>query len=50
MGQRFKGLLKVLWREKGVEMKSFADAVKSTPKRLGESVWLEVGKKRCVED
>ena len=28
---------------KGVEMKSFAEAVKSSPRRAGESVWLEVG-------
>ncbi|RVW44882.1 hypothetical protein CK203_109632 [Vitis vinifera] len=30
---------------KGVEMKSFAEAVKSTPRRAGESVWLEVREK-----
>ena len=40
-----KGVLKVQWKEKGVEMKSFAEAVKSTPRRAGESVWLEVGEK-----
>ncbi|RVX11624.1 hypothetical protein CK203_015802 [Vitis vinifera] len=38
-----KGVLKVQWKEKGVEMKSFAEAVKSSPRRAGESVWLEVG-------
>ena len=26
-------------------MMSFTDAVKSTPRRAGESVWLEVGEK-----
>ena len=39
---KLKGGSKVLWREKGVEVKSFADAVKSTLGRVGESVWLEV--------
>ncbi|RVW26042.1 hypothetical protein CK203_108899 [Vitis vinifera] len=38
-----KGVLKVQWKEKGVEMKSFAEAVNSSPRRAGESVWLEVG-------
>ncbi|RVW48978.1 hypothetical protein CK203_081002 [Vitis vinifera] len=28
-----KGVLKVQWKEKGVEMKSFAEAVKSSPRR-----------------
>ena len=40
-----KGVLKVQWKEKGVEMKSFAEAVKSSPRRAGELVWLEVGEK-----
>ena len=40
-----KGVLKVQWKEKGVETMSFAEAVKSTPRRAGESVWLEVGEK-----
>lgn len=40
-----KGVLKVQWKEKRVETKSYADAVKSTPRRAGESVWLEVGDK-----
>ena len=35
---RMRGGSKVLWREKGVEVKSFADAVKSTPGRVGKSV------------
>ena len=39
---RAKGGSKVLWREKGVELKSYADAVKSSLGRVGESVWLEV--------
>ena len=42
---KLKGGSKVLWREKGVEVKSFADAVKSTPGRVRESVWLEVGER-----
>ncbi|KAJ9707678.1 hypothetical protein PVL29_002633 [Vitis rotundifolia] len=42
---KLKGVSKVLWREKGVELKSFADAVKSTPGRVSESVWLEVGER-----
>ena len=41
-----KGVSKVQWKEKGVETMSFADAVKSTPKRVGESVWLEVGEEK----
>ncbi|RVW34955.1 hypothetical protein CK203_098268 [Vitis vinifera] len=40
-----KGVLKVQWKEKGVEMKSFAEAIKSIPRRAGESVWLGVGEK-----
>ena len=40
-----KGVLEVQWKEKGVETMSFAEAVKSTPRRAGESVWLEVGEK-----
>ncbi|RVX20321.1 hypothetical protein CK203_004871 [Vitis vinifera] len=40
-----KGVLEVQWKEKGVETKSFAEAVKSTSRRAGESVWLEVGEK-----
>ena len=40
-----KGVLKVQWKEKGVETMSFADAVKSTPRKAGELVWLEVGEK-----
>ena len=39
---RAEGGSKVLWREKGVELKSYADAVKSSLGRVGESVWLEV--------
>ena len=40
-----KGVLKVQWKEKGVETMSFVDAIKSTLRRAGESVWLEVGEK-----
>ncbi|RVW73626.1 hypothetical protein CK203_056981 [Vitis vinifera] len=40
-----KGVLKVQCKEKRVEMKSFAEAVKSTPRRAGESVWLEAEEK-----
>ena len=40
---RVKGGSKVLWREKGVELKSYANAIKSSLGRVGESVWLEVG-------
>ena len=43
---KLKGVSKVQWKEKGVETMSFADVVKSTPKRVGESVWLEVGEKK----
>ena len=39
---RAKGGLKVQWREKGVELKSYANAVKTSPGRVGQSVWLEV--------
>ena len=42
---KLKGVPKVLWKEKGVETKSFVDAAKSTPGRVGESVWLEVGER-----
>ena len=42
---RAKGGSKVLWREKGVELKSYVDAVKSSLGRVGESVWLEVGER-----
>ena len=42
---RVKGGPKVLWREKGVETKSYADAVKSKLGRIGDSVWLEVGER-----
>ena len=28
-----------------MEVKSFADAVKSTPGRVGKSIWLEVGER-----
>ena len=42
---RVKGGPKVLWREKGVEMKSYAGAVKLSPGRVGESVCLEVGER-----
>ncbi|RVX21330.1 hypothetical protein CK203_002101 [Vitis vinifera] len=38
---RMRGGSKVLWREKGVEVKSFADAVKSTPGRVGKSWTLQ---------
>ena len=39
---RVKGGLKVLWREKEVETKSYADVVKSKLGRIGDLVWLEV--------
>ncbi|KAJ9674021.1 hypothetical protein PVL29_023525 [Vitis rotundifolia] len=42
---KLKGGSKVLWREKEVEVKSFVAAVKSTPGKVGESVWLEVGER-----
>ena len=42
---RVKGGPKVLWREKGVETKSYADAVKLKSGRIGDSVWLEVGER-----
>ena len=42
---REKGSSKVLWREKGVETKFYADAVKLKPGRIGDSVWLELGKR-----
>ena len=42
---RVKGGLKVLWREKEVETKSYADVVKSKLGRIGDSVWLEVGER-----
>ena len=32
---RAKGGPKVQWREKGVELKSYADAVKTSPGRVG---------------
>ena len=39
---RVKGGPKVLWREKVVGIKSYADAVKSSPGIVGDSVWLKV--------
>ena len=42
---RVKGGSKVLWREKWMEMKSYADVVKSSLGRVGEPVWLEVGER-----
>ena len=42
---RAKGGLKVQWREKGVELKSYAEAVKTSPGRVGRSIWLEVGER-----
>ncbi|RVW45047.1 hypothetical protein CK203_067502 [Vitis vinifera] len=36
---------KVQWREKGVELKSYAEAVKTSPGRVGRSIWLEVGER-----
>ena len=42
---RVKGAPKVLWREKEVETKSYADVVKSKLGRIGDSVWLEVGER-----
>ena len=42
---RVKGGPKVLWREKGVETKSYAKVVKSKLGRIGDSVWLEVGER-----
>ena len=42
---RAKGGSKVQWREKGVELKSYADAVKRSSRRVGQSVWLEVGER-----
>ncbi|RVX03355.1 5'-3' exoribonuclease 3 [Vitis vinifera] len=39
-----KGVLKVQWKEKGVEMKSFAEAVKSTPEgRFYYLSWISLG-------
>ena len=46
---REKGGSKVQWREKGVELKSYADAVKISPRRVGQSVWLEVGEREVRE-
>ncbi|RVW55705.1 hypothetical protein CK203_085215 [Vitis vinifera] len=46
---RERGGSKVQWREKGVEMKSFADVVKISPRRVGQSVWLEVGDREVRE-
>ena len=40
---REKEGLKVQWREKGGELKSYAEAVKTSPGRVGQAVWLEVG-------
>ena len=40
---RAKGGSKVQWREKGVELKTYADAVRKSPRRVGQSVWIEVG-------
>ena len=42
---RAKGGSKVQWREKGMELKSYADAVKTSPGRVGQLVWLEVGER-----
>ncbi|RVW88462.1 putative ribonuclease H protein [Vitis vinifera] len=42
---RAKGGSKVQWREKGVELKSYADAVKRSSRRVSQSVWLEVGER-----
>ncbi|RVW68018.1 hypothetical protein CK203_064833 [Vitis vinifera] len=39
---RSKGGSKVQWREKGVELKTYADAVRKSPGRVGQSVWIEV--------
>ena len=39
---RVKGGPKVLWREKVVGIKSYVDAVKSSPGIVGDSVWLKV--------
>ena len=46
---RERGGSKVQWRKKGVEMKSFADVVKISPRRVGQSVWLEVGDREVRE-
>ena len=46
---REKGGSKVQWREKGVELKSYADVVKISPRRVGQSVWLEVGEREVRE-
>ncbi|RVW80826.1 hypothetical protein CK203_047812 [Vitis vinifera] len=46
---REKGGSKVQWREKGVELKSYVDAVKISPRRVGQSVWLEVGEREVRE-
>ena len=40
---RAKGVSKVQWREKGVELKTYADVVRKSPGRVGQSVWIEVG-------
>ena len=40
---RAKGGSKVQWREKGVELKTYADVVRKSPGRVGQSVWIEVG-------
>ncbi|RVX04946.1 putative ribonuclease H protein [Vitis vinifera] len=40
---RTKGGSKVQWREKGVELKTYADAVRKSPGRVGQSVWIKVG-------
>ena len=42
---RAKGGSKVQWREKGVELKSYADVVKTSRGRVGQLVWLEVGER-----
>ncbi|RVW20562.1 putative ribonuclease H protein [Vitis vinifera] len=42
---REKEGLKVQWREKGGELKSYAEAVKTSPGRVGQAVWLEVGER-----
>ena len=42
---RVKGGSKVQWRERGVELKSYADVVKTSPGRVSQLVWLEVGER-----
>ena len=40
---REKGVPKISLRETGVETRTYVDAVKSKPGRIGDSVWLELG-------